>query len=92
MVDFRKKSCASCDELEELTFPDPAVQEELKRFTFIGIDITNHTEEEIALLKHYHLQGTPNIIFFDKDNKHLPSKDMAGFVPAEKFVKHLKTM
>ena len=92
VVDFRKKSCASCDELEELTFPDPAVQEELKRFTFISIDVTNHTKGEIALLKHYHLQGTPNIIFFDKDNKHLPSKDMAGFVSAEKFVKHLKSM
>ncbi len=92
VVDFRKQSCASCDELEELTFPDPAVQEELKRFTFISIDITANNDEEKALLKYYHLQGTPNIIFFDKDNKHLPSKDMAGFVPAEKFVKHLKSM
>ncbi len=92
VVDFRKKSCASCDELEELTFPDPAVQEELKRFTFITIDVTANNDEEKALLKHYHLQGTPNIIFFDKDNKHLPSKDMAGFVSAEKFAKHLKSM
>jgi len=92
VVDFRKKSCASCDELEELTFPNPAVQEELKRFTFITIDVTAHTEDEKALLKHFHLQGTPNIIFFNRENKHLPEKDMAGFVPADKFVKHLKTM
>ena len=92
VVDFRKKSCASCDELEELTFPDPAVQAELKRFTFITIDVTAHSEDEQALLKHFHLQGTPNIIFFDKNNKHLPSKDMAGFIPAEKFAKHLKSM
>jgi thiol:disulfide interchange protein DsbD len=92
VVDFRKKSCASCDELEELTFPDPAVQAELKRFTFITVDVTANSDDEKALLKHFHLQGTPNIIFFDKDNNHLPSKDMAGFVPADKFVKHLKTM
>jgi thiol:disulfide interchange protein DsbD len=92
VVDFRKKSCASCDELEELTFPDPAVQAELKRFTFITVDVTANNDKEKALLKHFKLQGTPNIIFFDKDNKHLPSKDMAGFIPAEKFAKHLKTM
>jgi thiol:disulfide interchange protein DsbD len=92
VVDFRKKSCASCDELEELTFPDPAVQAELKRFTFITIDVTANNDDEKALLKHYKLQGTPNIIFFDKDHKHLPSKDMAGFIPAEKFAKHLKSM
>ena len=92
VVDFRKQSCASCDELEEFTFPNPAVQAELKRFTFITIDVTANNDEEKALLKHYKLQGTPNIIFFDKDNNHLPKKDMAGFVPADKFTKHLKTM
>jgi len=92
VVDFRKDSCASCDELEEFTFSDPAVQKELNRFTFISIDVTANGDNEKELLKHYKLQGTPNIIFFDKDNNHLPKKDMAGFVPAAKFTKHLKTM
>ena len=92
VVDFRKDSCASCDELEEFTFSDAAVQKELKRFTFITIDVTANGDAEKALLKYYKLQGTPNIIFFDKDNNHLPKKDMAGFVPADKFTKHLKTM
>lgn len=92
MVDFRKDSCASCDELEEFTFPDPAVQEELKRFTLITIDITANTDEEKALEKHYGLFGTPSIIFFDKENNPLPKKSLAGFVPADKFVKHLKSI
>jgi thiol:disulfide interchange protein DsbD len=92
VVDFRKKSCASCDELEELTFPNPAVQEELKRFTFITVDVTANNDAEKALLKHFHLQGTPNIIFFNTDNKHLPEKDLAGFVPPEKFLNHLKSI
>ncbi|MCB4748420.1 MAG: protein-disulfide reductase DsbD, partial [Sulfurovum sp.] len=33
VVDFGKKSCTSCKELEEITFPDPKVQEQLKKFT-----------------------------------------------------------
>lgn len=92
IVDFRKESCASCDELEEFTFPDPAVQEELKRFTFITVDVTANTDEEKALMKHYTLFGTPSILFFDKDNNPLPSKTISGFVKAEKFAKHLKSI
>jgi thiol:disulfide interchange protein DsbD len=92
MVDFRKKSCASCDELEEFTFPDPAVKEELKRFTFIKVDVTNNTKEEKALMTKFGAFGTPSIIFFDKNNTLLPSKSVAGFIKAEKFAKHLKTI
>jgi thiol:disulfide interchange protein DsbD len=92
IVDFRKKSCASCDELEAFTFPDPAVQVELKRFTFITIDVTANTDDEKALMAKYGAFGTPSILFFDKDNKALPSKNISGFVNAEKFAKHLKTI
>jgi thiol:disulfide interchange protein DsbD len=92
IVDFRKESCASCDELEEFTFPDPAVQAELKRFTFITIDVTANNDDEKALMKHYTLFGTPSILFFDKDNNPLPSKTISGFVNAEKFAKHLKSI
>ncbi|CAA6817113.1 MAG: Cytochrome c-type biogenesis protein DsbD, protein-disulfide reductase (EC [uncultured Sulfurovum sp.] len=92
LVDFRKKSCAACDELELLTFPNVAVKEELKRFTFIKIDVTNNTDEEKALMKKYNAFGTPSIIFFDKDNQYLVDKTVSGFVNAEKFTKHLKTI
>lgn len=92
IVDFRKKSCASCDELEAFTFPDPAVKEELKRFTFITIDITDNTDEEKALMKKYNAFGTPSIIFFDKNNTLIPSKMLSGFLNADKFLKHLKSI
>ena len=92
LVDFRKKSCASCDELEAVTFPDPAVIKELKRFTFITVDVTNNTDDEKALMKKYGAFGTPSILFFDKENKHLPKKNMSGFQTAEKFTNHLKSI
>jgi len=92
IVDFRKKSCASCDELERDTFPNESVKKELERFTFITIDVTKNTAEDKALLKYYNIWGTPNIIFFDKDNKPLPEKTLSGFIDAKKFTKHLKSM
>jgi len=92
IVDFRKKSCASCDELEEFTFSDNAVKDELKRFTFIQIDVTENTDKEKELMNKYSAFGTPSIIFFDKNNTSLPSKMLSGFLKADKFLEHLKTI
>jgi len=90
VVDFGKDSCTACAELEHITFPDPKVQEQLKNFTFIKIDLTDNTDDDKALLKKFELFGTPNIIFFDKENNYLPEKSLTGFVSPEDFAKHLK--
>ena len=90
VVDFGKDSCTACTELEEITFPNPAVQEQLKKFTFIKIDLTDNTEDDKAILKKYELFGTPNIIFFDKKNNYLPEKTLTGFIKPQVFVEHLE--
>jgi thiol:disulfide interchange protein DsbD len=92
VVDFGKKSCTACTELEEITFPDPSVQEHLKNFTFIKIDLTDNTDADKALLKKFELFGTPNIIFFDKANNYLPEKSLTGFIPPEDFAQHLESI
>ncbi len=92
VVDFGKKSCTACTELDEITFPDPRVQEHLQKFTFIKIDLTDNTDADKALLKKYELFGTPNIIFFDTDNNYLAEKSLTGFVPPEDFAKHLESI
>jgi len=92
VVDFGKDSCTACTELEEITFPDARVQKELKNFTFIKVDLTANNDEDKALLKEFGLFGTPNIIFFNKENKHLPEKSLTGFVPPEDFAKYLQNI
>jgi len=92
VVDFGKDSCTACLELEEITFPDPKVQEALKKFTFIQVDLTENTEEDKALLKKFELFGTPNIIFFDKKNRFLPEKTLTGFVKPDDFKAHLESI
>ena len=92
VVDFGKDSCTACAELSEITFPHPLVKEQLKNFTFIKIDLTNNTEDDKALLKKFSLFGTPNIIFFDKNNHYLSDKTLSGFVEPEAFAKHLKSI
>ena len=90
VVDFGKDSCTACAELEHITFPDPKVKEELKNFTFIRINLTKNSDEDKALLKKFELFGTPNIIFFDKENNYLPEKSLTGFIAPEEFATHLK--
>ncbi len=90
VVDFGKDSCTACLELEEITFPHPLVQEQLKNFTFIKIDLTANNDDDKALLKKFELFGTPNIIFFDKENNFLPEKSLTGFIPPKVFAKHLE--
>jgi thiol:disulfide interchange protein DsbD len=90
VVDFGKDSCTACTELEEITFPNPKVKEQLKNFTFIKIDLTGNTEDDKMLLKKYELFGTPNIIFFDKSNGYLADKTLTGFIAPDKFAKHLQ--
>ena len=92
VVDFGKDSCTACTELEMITFPHPKVQEQLKNFTFIKIDLTANSDEDKALLKEYELFGTPNIIFFGKDNKYIQEKSLTGFIEPEVFAKHLESI
>ena len=90
VVDFGKDSCTACTELEEITFPHPLVKEQLKKFTFIKIDLTANSDDDKALLKKFELFGTPNIIFFDTDNNYLGEKSLTGFIKPEDFAKHLE--
>jgi thiol:disulfide interchange protein DsbD len=92
VVDFGKDSCTACTELEEITFPHPLVKEQLKNFTFIQIDLTANSDDDKALLKKFALFGTPNIIFFDKENKYLADETLSGFIPPEEFAKHLESI
>jgi thiol:disulfide interchange protein DsbD len=92
VVDFTKKSCTACTELDEITFPDPRVQEQLQKFTFIKVDLTDNTDADKALLKKFELFGTPNIIFFDKENNYLAEKSLTGFIPPVDFSEHLKSI
>jgi thiol:disulfide interchange protein DsbD len=92
VVDFGKDSCTACTELEEITFPHALVQAQLKNFTFIKVDLTANNDDDKALLKEFELFGTPNIIFFDKDNKYLPEKSLTGFVGPQDFSKHLESI
>ena len=92
VIDIGKENCAACTELEQFTFPNSKVKDELKRFRFIQLDITDYTKEDKKIMKHFKLFGAPNILFFDSNGTTLDNKFVQGFIKPEKFVKTLKSI
>ncbi len=87
MVDFSAKWCASCKELEEITFKDPRVVKILKNFTLARVDVTDNTKEQKAMMKRYGVFGPPVILFFDKNHNLLKSKKIVGYIEPDEFIK-----
>ena len=87
MVDFSAKWCASCKELEEITFKDPRVVSVLRNFTLVRVDVTDNTKEQKAMMKRYGVFGPPVILFFDKNHKLLKNKKIVGYIEADEFIK-----
>ncbi|MFA5502603.1 MAG: protein-disulfide reductase DsbD [Sulfurovaceae bacterium] len=92
IVDFTKESCAACKELDVITFVDPRVKEAFKEYSFIQIDLTDNTADDVAMLKHFGVFGTPNILFFNTKGEYLQDYTITGFVSPEKLIKHLETL
>ncbi len=92
MVDFSAKWCASCKELDEKTFKDLRVLKRLGDFTLVRADVTDNSTENRKMMKKYGVFGPPVIIFFDKNHKLLEDKKIVGYIDADDFLKHLKSL
>ncbi|MDD5360074.1 MAG: protein-disulfide reductase DsbD [Sulfurovaceae bacterium] len=92
IVDFTKEACAACKELDVVTFVNPKVKEAFKNYTFIQVDLTDNTEQDQEMLKHFDIFGTPNILFFDKNGQLLKDKTITGFISPDDLMQHLKSI
>ncbi|MEQ8288426.1 MAG: protein-disulfide reductase DsbD [Gammaproteobacteria bacterium] len=90
MLDFYADWCIACIELEEYTFPDPAVHDALKSVKLLQTDVTANSEQDKALLEAYELFGPPAILFFDRDGKEIRSHRLVGFIKADDFRAHVE--
>jgi thiol:disulfide interchange protein DsbD len=89
MIDFSADWCASCKELDEITFEDPKVQALMQKFDLYRIDVTNNSDEDKMLQKKFSVVGPPAIIFYDTQHQELSDKKVVGYKPPEVFAAHL---
>jgi thiol:disulfide interchange protein DsbD len=90
MIDFYADWCEACHELDNNTYNNQDVINELKDFISIKIDATKSTPEINKLLSKYGVLGLPAVIFIDKKGNVLNDFTLSGFEKPKDFIKRLK--
>ena len=93
MIDFWASWCAACMEFEKITYANPEVMKELKKFVNIKIDCTNTNDPKIKQLwEKYGIVGLPTIVFINKEGTIASDKTITGFINAEEFLRSLRSL
>ena len=93
LIDFYATWCASCNELDEITFKDEAILKKLENFTLLRVDVTKNSNDDAQIMKKFGLIGPPAILFFSAGSDaqdELKNARLIGFYPPEKFLAHLE--
>jgi len=85
MVDFRADWCTSCKELEENTFKDVKVIDALKDYNLYQVDVTQNSDEQKRMMKHFGIYGPPAVLFF-KNSDEIKQKRVSGYKSPSKFL------
>ena len=89
LLDFTADWCAACKELENVTFADEAVKNELKNTWILArVDATKSSKELTKVLRKYKVKGFPTVILFSPTGKELGR--FSGFMPPARFLQLLK--
>jgi thioredoxin:protein disulfide reductase len=93
IVDIYADWCVSCIEFERQTLTDSSVQQALKKFKRLRVDVTNNTVDDQALMKKLQLFGPPAILFYSAAGQSLgESSQVIGFKNAKQFLQHLQVI
>lgn len=86
ILDFYAKWCTVCKKLDEKTFSNEEVIENLKNFVLVRIDVSSRDEE----LKKFNVLGIPTVIFLDSKGNEL--ERFSGFKGPEVFLSIITRM
>ena len=90
LVYFSADWCAPCVKLEESTFLDRRVRQELSEVVAVKVDASDMTENISAIFKKYRVSGLPTIAFFRPPSDILVSPRIEGFIEADELAKHIR--
>ena len=89
MLDFYADWCVPCKELDAITFVDPAVVAESRRFRTLKVDLTvTDSEETRFAMKNFGIVGVPTLIFYDSEGNEI--RRINSFVNAKELLEILK--
>ena len=87
IIDFYADWCLPCKELDEKTFSDKSVANELDRFVRVKGNLTvAENAQTKALTQQYGIVGVPTIVLIDASGNEVKSARLTGFEPPDKFL------
>ena len=83
LLDFTASWCENCKLLDAQTFSDERVQERLKGYKLVKIDISKNDSAQTQMMKEFGVFAPPVLIFYEKGAEILRFE---GFVNADEFL------
>jgi thioredoxin:protein disulfide reductase len=89
VIDFYADWCIPCKELDAITFSDPKVVEEMKRFSVYKVDMTQTLSEKNEKIRNkFNIVGMPTVLIVNSKGEEI--ERLTGFVNVEEFLQLLK--
>lgn len=91
IIDFYADWCIPCKELDALTFSDPNVIAESKKFVTLKADMTKSLAPDVSALREkYKIVGVPTVLILNSKGEEV--KRITGFVDAQEFLEVIKSV
>jgi thiol:disulfide interchange protein DsbD len=85
LVDFTAEWCGACKELSRITFSDPTVMVEARRFVAVKVDATNEDDAAVDQVKdRYRVVGLPTVVLLGSDGRERAR--FTEFIPPDRFL------
>ena len=85
MLDLYADWCISCKVMEDEIFADADVQQQLRHMTWLQLDVTRNTAEQIDFLQNMAVFGPPTVLFFHNGTE-IPASRIAGEISKTEFL------
>ncbi len=85
MLDLYADWCISCKVMEDEIFADADVQQQLRHMTWLQLDVTRNTAEQIDFLQDMAVFGPPTVLFFHNGTE-IPASRIAGEISKTEFL------
>ncbi|MCP4670244.1 MAG: thioredoxin fold domain-containing protein [Desulfobacula sp.] len=91
IIDFSAEWCSPCRELDDITFHDDKVVDQIKKnFLLLKVDLTRKGDPAYEkLLKEYRVKGVPTIVFLDRKGQEIKKFRLVDFEPPKQFLERL---
>jgi thiol:disulfide interchange protein DsbD len=85
IMDFSATWCPPCRKLKDVTFSDPEVVKQGRKFVALEVDLTRVDPHRQKLVKDFSIKGVPTVVFLDGQGRERTDLRLEGFVPPDEF-------